>query len=412
MTVLKGSGLCVTGLLFVALPCLAAKPEIRVGFVYGLGVDHAYDGKYRDTYGGRVPDAKVLRSFVAYTESWLTRSGLDADLVVGPKVKAWESLGRVDHWGSGCRTVWSHAAAAWRQGRLQGADLWVVISDGIYGETAEGSCDAGGYAPTGGDVPLIVVGVPFGISYNEDNIGYAVSTLPRSMMHLMGHLAGLEHSDGRVEDRGQGNCHTTWMLDYTQGQPKGCTSLNPWGRWSWSSAEVFAGSPVYKAKGNSAIPNRGGPIEPWLAGYVPSRSWRVMQEWLDGLPSGSGYQRPYEGEDYTDCVPGGPSLTLGGFRVSMCFEDPSGLQRDAVDWRLEAESSGLLYFFDRDNVEVLVKVLDGCAINGRHWVFVAPVTDLAFNLYVDDGEGRYWSHRNPAGRPAEPRRDLDAFQCR
>jgi lysophospholipase L1-like esterase len=45
---------------------------------------------------------------------------------------------------------------------------------------------------------------------------------------------------------------------------------------------------------------------------------------------------------------------------------------------------GLFSFFDRDNPEVLVKVLDGCALNGSFWVFVAPTTALGYTLRVVD----------------------------
>ena len=73
--------------------------------------------------------------------------------------------------------------------------------------------------------------------------------------------------------------------------------------------------------------------------------------------------------------------------------------------------AGLLWFFDRDNAEVLVKVLDGCAHNGRRWVFVAPVTDVAFNLHVTSSGGRQWIHRNRLGATAATRSDTAAFDC-
>ena len=115
----------------------------------------------------------------------------------------------------------------------------------------------------------------------------------------------------------------------------------------------------------------------------------------------------------TDCTPGDTAVTLnGGHDVRMCFQTPSGAQMDASNYHLEAADSGLLYFFDRDNVEVLVKVLDGCAFNGHVWVFVAPVTDLAFRLVVTAPDGRTWSHENPAGRTAATRTDAAAFACR
>ena len=114
----------------------------------------------------------------------------------------------------------------------------------------------------------------------------------------------------------------------------------------------------------------------------------------------------------TDCEPGGASLTLkGGYEVSMCYETASGQTGDALDFGLDSSQSGLLYFFDADNVEVLIKVLDGCNINGRRWVFVAPVTDLAFNLHIDSPDGMRWTHRNRLGQTAASASDLSFFPC-
>ena len=73
--------------------------------------------------------------------------------------------------------------------------------------------------------------------------------------------------------------------------------------------------------------------------------------------------------------------------------------------------SALLYFFDRNNVEVLIKVLDGCGVNGHRWVFVAPVTDLAFNLHVESPAGERWIHRNRLGQTADAAGDTSAFPC-
>ena len=114
----------------------------------------------------------------------------------------------------------------------------------------------------------------------------------------------------------------------------------------------------------------------------------------------------------TACEPGGPALTLrGGYKVSMCYETYNGEVGDAKDWGLDSSQSGLLYFFERNNVEVLIKVLDGCGLNGHHWVFVAPVTDLAFNLYVESPDGQRWRHRNRLGVTADTRAETSAFPC-
>ncbi len=72
--------------------------------------------------------------------------------------------------------------------------------------------------------------------------------------------------------------------------------------------------------------------------------------------------------------------------------------------------SGLFRFFDPENWEILIKVLDGCAINGRMWVLGASTTDLGYRILVTDtvaGESR--SYVNEPGRPAPAIVDTKAF---
>ncbi|MDE2849519.1 MAG: hypothetical protein OXP74_02750 [Acidobacteriota bacterium] len=121
---------------------------------------------------------------------------------------------------------------------------------------------------------------------------------------------------------------------------------------------------------------------------------------------------PAHSDGEAGCEPDAPALTLrGGYTISMCYVTPKGEVGNAVDWELDSEQSALLYFFDRDNVEVLLKVLDGCGVNGHHWVFVAPVTDLAFNLIVESPEAQLWTHTNELGRTADAASDVSAFPC-
>ena len=156
---------------------------------------------------------------------------------------------------------------------------------------------------------------------------------------------------------------------------------------------------------------------------------------IDGLESGGRYDfrvRAYNRDgggnsgvvtlvlqavDYADCVPTASQITFEhGFSVRMCVEyqkDGETVVEDAKNYGLESRESGILYFFDRDNAEVLVKVLDACAVNQHRWVFVAPVTDLAFNLYVEEvATGKVWEHRNPkGGQTASTESDVAAFPC-
>lgn len=121
---------------------------------------------------------------------------------------------------------------------------------------------------------------------------------------------------------------------------------------------------------------------------------------------------PPEGPGYTDCRPETASLVFdGGFKVAMCYETAGGEVGEGKAGIWASGESGLLWFFSRDNAEVLVKVLDGCHLNGHRWVYVAPVTDLAFNLYVQGAGGSNWSHHNRLGETAASRSDNFAFPC-
>ena len=74
------------------------------------------------------------------------------------------------------------------------------------------------------------------------------------------------------------------------------------------------------------------------------------------------------------------------------------------------DESGMFQFFDADNWEILIKVLNGCGINGRMWVLGASTTDLGYRIVVTDtvtGESR--SYENEPGQPAPAIVDTEAF---
>ena len=72
--------------------------------------------------------------------------------------------------------------------------------------------------------------------------------------------------------------------------------------------------------------------------------------------------------------------------------------------------SGLLSFFDANNWEIVIKVLDGCELTGSMWVFASSSTDLGYSIQVTDtatGEAR--EYRNEPGQPAPAIADTRAF---
>ncbi|MCP3963208.1 MAG: hypothetical protein GY719_35660 [bacterium] len=87
------------------------------------------------------------------------------------------------------------------------------------------------------------------------------------------------------------------------------------------------------------------------------------------------------------CVPGPETLCLVGnrFAVEVDWEDfDSATGNGQVMPIAVGDSVGFLYFDDARYLELMIKVLDGCAINGRFWVFAAGLSDYFQTLTVTD----------------------------
>ena len=101
----------------------------------------------------------------------------------------------------------------------------------------------------------------------------------------------------------------------------------------------------------------------------------------------------------------------GDYRVRMCYVTGEGETGQARAGVWSSSQSGILWFFSRENAEVLVKVLDGCGHNGYRWVFVAPVTTLGFELRITAPDGKTWTHTNQVNQTASTKSDTSAFRC-
>ncbi|MEM8961619.1 MAG: hypothetical protein AAGD38_09085 [Acidobacteriota bacterium] len=74
----------------------------------------------------------------------------------------------------------------------------------------------------------------------------------------------------------------------------------------------------------------------------------------------------------------------GRFLVRATWQAPDGAQGEATAVPITSDT-GAFYFFSDDNLELMVKVLDGRAINGHWWVFYASLSNVAFELSIEDG---------------------------
>jgi hypothetical protein len=111
-----------------------------------------------------------------------------------------------------------------------------------------------------------------------------------------------------------------------------------------------------------------------------------------------------------EVLPAAAVLQNGRFEVTATWET-AGENGSARLVQLPSADSALFYFFNRSNWELMVKVLDGCAINGHYWVFAAASTDVAFEVTVKEEGGRTFEVRNRLGQPAAAINSITAFSC-
>lgn len=116
----------------------------------------------------------------------------------------------------------------------------------------------------------------------------------------------------------------------------------------------------------------------------------------------------------TACTAGDSTLCLlgGRFLVEVKWRTSDG-NHGSGRVIPQSDSAGLVWFFSPDNIEMLVKVLDACSVQGleAYWVFFAATTNVDFTVEVTDtGTGLTREYFNPAGQAAAPVQDTLTFQ--
>jgi len=106
--------------------------------------------------------------------------------------------------------------------------------------------------------------------------------------------------------------------------------------------------------------------------------------------------------------------------TSLCLHERFAV---SVDWRtspsnagvgrltpLVSDQSGVFWFFNPTNWELMVKVLNGCPLNGHWWVFSAATTNVYYRMKVlDRHAGVQKIYFNYAGPPAAAVTDTSAL---
>ncbi|MCP4569603.1 MAG: hypothetical protein GY841_18655, partial [FCB group bacterium] len=102
-----------------------------------------------------------------------------------------------------------------------------------------------------------------------------------------------------------------------------------------------------------------------------------------------------------NCTPGAEVLCLSGgrFRVEVTWRNQhAGGVEGPGRATAGTDDSGYFWFFDADNLELAVKLLDGRGVNGRFWFFYGGLSDVEYWITVTDTEtGESRTYHNPPG---------------
>jgi hypothetical protein len=159
-----------------------------------------------------------------------------------------------------------------------------------------------------------------------------------------------------------------------------------------------------------AVDPAGGIFTVWQSGVgVPGvlepPGWR--QQGQDGS-----YYGIYAQRFTTASCAAEPSRQLclnGRFRVAIQFVDPRSNQAGAGQAVPLTSDTGAFWFFDASNTEVMIKILDGRALNGHFWVFAGALSDVEYTITVTDTQtGKKKVYHNAPHQLAS-RSDITAF---
>jgi hypothetical protein len=98
----------------------------------------------------------------------------------------------------------------------------------------------------------------------------------------------------------------------------------------------------------------------------------------------------------------------GRFLITTAWKDFSGNTGTGKAVQLTPDT-GTFWFFNAENLELMIKALDGRPVNGRWWIFYGALSNVEYTITVVDTEtGATKTYTNPPGTFAS-RGDTNAF---
>lgn len=131
---------------------------------------------------------------------------------------------------------------------------------------------------------------------------------------------------------------------------------------------------------------------------IPDRyrtSWRMVKEGLARF--GDTVQKDIEVSAAPPLSERALDLLGARFRVEVSWRDHAG-RAGFGRARSGAGQTGTFWFFDPANTELVVKALDGRAVNDRYWFFYGALSDVEYQVKVTDRvTGAVRTYQNPSG---------------
>lgn len=119
--------------------------------------------------------------------------------------------------------------------------------------------------------------------------------------------------------------------------------------------------------------------------------------------------------DGANCVPNATTVCLlgGRFEIKVNWEDYQHVHRDALVAAAGTPDSALFYFRQANNWEFLIKIINGCTLNNKYWVYFAAATDVGYVVTVRDTQSGAAprQYTNALGHASPAVNDSGAFNC-
>ncbi|HYL06259.1 MAG TPA: hypothetical protein VE075_09470 [Thermoanaerobaculia bacterium] len=225
------------------------------------------------------------------------------------------------------------------------------------------------------------------------------------------------------------------------------------GQAVWKTTALTSGSPTWQPAGNGIpdVPVNAFVIDPANTRHLFAGtdvgvfySQDGGAQWLpfsNGLPRVPVFDLAFQGAQHVlraathgrgiwEITPPGAVAPCVASGTVLCIDDQPGDARWQVQVTYDAGASGsgsgkavdlaslgvshggLFWFFSLDNPELLIKLLNGCALNQSFWVFYAAGTNVGFIVTVTDTRtGNSKTYSNPRGTAAPPLQDTAALPC-